>query len=128
MLELSFANVFELALKGKQELYKVSCLGMLLFELLFLLSESFHVVDFGVLLPRIGQNINDLLDLGHAELLVKSVVGGRPLGPELCLPRCSLMSTTLSSFVLILNRSLNNLSPFILNKQIKLSLNLGGKM
>ena len=120
MLELSLADVFELALKGQQELDEVFGLSMLLLELLLLLPESLHVVNIAVLLPGIGQDCNDLLDLGHAELLVKSVVGGGPLRPELCLPRGGLMSTTLSSFVLIIHCSLNNLSPFILIKAIKL--------
>jgi hypothetical protein len=70
---------------------------VLLFEVLFFLFKSFYVVTV-LIFPDIAQDLNNAAHAWHAQLLVKSVVRGCALGPELRLAS--------SGFVLVLGCAL----------------------
>jgi hypothetical protein len=76
-------NVFELTGKGVQELHEVLGLGVLLLECVVLICVVFQVVTIWLLIVHLHY-IDDLLHLGHIQLLVERVKGSTSLSPVLC--------------------------------------------
>jgi hypothetical protein len=81
-LEVALVDVFELALQSQQEFYEVLCDRVLLFKVLFFLFKSFYVVTV-LIFPDIAKDLDNAAHAWHTQLLVKSVIRGCALGPEL---------------------------------------------
>lgn len=104
-------DVLELSIESVQELDEVLGLSVILLEKIKLLVIVVKLVSIGLLGVRL-HHVDDLLHLGHVELLVEGVEGCTSLSPVLGHSRSRLGLVGLS--VLSVNGFFDNQSPLFL--------------
>ena len=115
-MQVTLCDNLELSLQGKKELNEICCDGFLFEEVIILLVVGGKVET--IFLLNKFHDVKDYLDLGHAQLLTKSVERSIAGAPVLCLfgGRFTNLDFLSLLYVFALNRFLDSGGPLFLER------------